>query len=98
MNGMVCDCGCYGGGGRHWTFFLLRTLFTIIILMVVFWFGVMAGRIGDGSYGYRMMRGYGYYAYPNEVYNDNGSGGVVMPMMPIRGATSTPTTGGVQNY
>jgi hypothetical protein len=87
--GMTCGCGC--GHGHHWTFFLLRTLLTIIILMVVFWFGVVAGRLAD----YRgAMRSYGY-ATP--VYN--GAPGTAMPMMPINGATSTPVgTGGVQNY
>lgn len=101
-HGMTCDCtsgcGCMChsgmGGGRHWTFFLLRTLLTIIILMFVFWFGVMAARLGDGANGRNfMMRD---YTYPTGIYN--GAAGAT-PMMRINGATSTPTTtSGVQNY
>lgn len=73
-------CNCAGGHGGHWTFFLLRTLLTILILMVIFWFGVQVGRMSSGGYGARsefMMRG-GY--------------GRAMPMMQM-GATSTPVTG-----
>ena len=82
--GNVCMCpGCHYGG-RGWTFFLLRALITIIILMFVFWFGVAAGRLGTG-YGWdreSMMNGY------------YGSGGVQTPMMRFLGATSTPSTNG----
>jgi hypothetical protein len=79
-DGMMCSCGYE----RHWTFFLLRTLLTIIILMVVFWFGVVAGRLGDagGARGYMMRYG---YATPT---TSNSAGGMGMPMIPA-GATST---------
>lgn len=87
--GMTCGCGC-GGHGHSWMFFLLRTLLTIIILMVVFWFGVVAGRLGD-------IRSYVRNGYASPAY---GGAGGAMPMMRINGATSTPTsaTGGVENY
>ncbi len=81
-----CGCRC-GGHGHHWTFFLLRTLLTILILMVAFWFGVAASRIG--SYGWSrdgMM--YGRYYYPSAY----GSGGIAAPMIPANG-TSTPANG-----
>src|SRR5579863_5243145 len=92
-NGMVCagcnGCGCTGRG-RSWMWFLLRTLLTIIILMFVFWFGVAAGRLSSAGFerGYMMREGYGAGGYVNP-------GG---PMMPVNGATGTPTTNGVQNY
>ena len=93
MNGNVCTCpGCtygFSSGGRHWTFFLLRTLLTILILMLVFWFGVVAGRLGDARGNYYMMRGYNY---PITSYNPGG------PLMPASGTTTTPTTGGAGNY
>ena len=95
--GMTCDCmsgcscGCHQGGGRHWTFFLLRTLLTIIILMVVFWFGVAASRVGEYNRSNAMpMYTRGMYGY--------GTGGA-MPMLRTNDATSTaPATGGVENY
>jgi hypothetical protein len=91
MNGGMCpgchSCGCTGRG-RHWTFFLLRVILTILILMIVFWFGVAAGRLSDAGLGrYGMMRD----------YSNGGNGTGAWPMMPINGATST-ATGGVQNY
>jgi hypothetical protein len=101
--GSGCGCGC-GGHGSRGLFFLLRVLITIIILMMVFWFGLAVGRMSDGygRGGYMIERGYGIY--PGGVYSANGgtgSGGVAMPMMRINGATSTTTTGApgsVQNY
>ncbi len=84
--------GCSCGHGGHWTFFLLRALITVLLLMVVFWFGVAVGRMSS-SYERNglMMRGYG--AYPVGVYN--GMGGVASS----GSATSTPAAvGGVQNY
>ena len=84
---MGCSgCGC---GGRGWAFFLLRVLITIIILMMTFWFGLVAGRMGGGWDRYYMMR-----AYPADGTGVSG----VVPMMPLKGATSTPMMGGVQNY
>lgn len=82
---MVCyschGCQC---GGRGWMFFLLRTLVTIFILMIVFWFGVAAGALGGGRY--YLMHGWS-------------SGGTPVPMMQLRGATSTTTMPGLpQNY
>jgi hypothetical protein len=93
---MSGGCGCgRGGHGRHWTFFLLRTLLTVLILMIVFWFGVVAGRIGSGYYGRPMMMGgYGYGSSGMMM-----GAGTAMPMMRVNGATTTPsTTNGVQNY
>ena len=98
-NGLICTCGC--NRGAHWTAYLIRVILTILILMVVFWFGLAVGRLSDYSrYGYYapMMHD---YAYPSAVYNGAGSGGSAgtpSPMMPIRGGTTTPTTNGVQNY
>ncbi len=45
---MVCE-GCHGCqcGGRGWLFFLLRALLTLLILMIVFWFGVAVGALLD---------------------------------------------------
>jgi hypothetical protein len=86
--GMTCSCGYE----RHWTFFLLRTLITIIILMVVFWFGVAAGRLGDAGYGRYMMR----TGYATPAYNGAGGMGSGMPMIP---ATSTSAgAGGTAGY
>lgn len=76
-----CGCGC-GGHGHSWTFFLLRTLLTIIILMVVFWFGVVAGRLG-GVRSYMIRTGYATPAY-------NGGGmGAGVPMIPANTTSST---------
>jgi hypothetical protein len=101
--GKMCNCGCRHGG--HWTFFLLRALITIIILMIVFAFGAAVGRMTSDFNGrYQIMR-YGYGGYPAGMYNAGGGmavpGATGMPMMRINGATSTPATGavgGVQNY
>jgi len=82
-------CNCSGCHGRGWTFFLLRALLAVIVLMIVFWCGVAAGRLSSGYY---FMR----WAYPTGVYN--GSAGGPLPMMRINGATSSPVTGGVENY
>src|ERR1700690_246700 len=91
-HGGVCTCMGCPGYGRHWTFFLLRTILAILILMMVFWFGVQVGRLSSfGGGRFMMMRG----DYSTGAY---GTGSWAMPMMPVRGATSTPTTGGVQNY
>lgn len=78
---MTCNCGC-GAGGRHWTFFLLRTLLTILILMIIFWFGVQVGRMTGGAAAREdlMMRG-GY--------------GRAMPMMQM---TSSSTMGSTAGY
>ncbi|HVO28572.1 MAG TPA: hypothetical protein VMT81_01140 [Candidatus Paceibacterota bacterium] len=84
MMGGRWSCGC--GYGRHWTFFLLRTLLTILILIVVFWFGIMVGRLSASGYARttRMMAAGGYGGnYPIGAYNPGG------PMMRA-GATSTP--------
>jgi hypothetical protein len=81
-----------GMGGRHWTFFLLRTLITIIILMVVFWFGVQVGRLNSGfrrESGVMMMRGAYGYGGGTGIVNPGG------PMMPVKGVTST--LGGLPN-
>ncbi len=98
VGGMTCSCGCgcggFGSHGRHWTFFLLRVLITIIILMMVFWFGVAAGRLSGIGWGrYMMDNG---YSSTGTLYNGTG---VAAPMMRINGATSTSgATGSVQNY
>jgi hypothetical protein len=84
-NGGTCTCGC-GTGGRHWTFFLLRVLITILILMVVFWFGLAVGRMSSGYARGAMLMRRGY-AYPMGMQN---AAGGAMPMM---GSTTTPTTG-----
>jgi hypothetical protein len=79
MMGMGCACGAHGG-----TRMLFRLLLVIIILILVFWFGVRLGELresirgygGYGSYGYapmRMMQGYG-------------------PMIPATGLPVTPNT------
>jgi hypothetical protein len=82
---MICNCGC-GHNGRHWTFFFLRTIITVLILMIVFWFGVQVGRISGG--------------YAHDGFMMRGDYGQAMPMMRTNGSTSTPvTTPGVpQNY
>jgi hypothetical protein len=96
-NGHVDGCLCmgcrsgmmpggmgYGRGGRG-TFFLLRTLLTVLILIIVFWFGVQVGRLSDG-YGFGRDRGVmmmrGGYGYP--VGYNPGS-----PMMSAGSATSS---------
>lgn len=84
---MVCyschGCQC---GGRGWTFFLLRTLLTVFILMIVFWFGVSVGALGS--------RGAGRYSMMPWGSNAGGA-----PMMRMYGATSTPSASGApQNY
>ena len=73
MHGAGCMCsGCgmkmgmgasMGGWGRHWTFYLIRVLLTILILMVVFWFGVAVGRLSSGIARDRYM-GENSGAYP----------------------------------
>lgn len=89
---MGCRGGMMGPGGMGygrrggWTFFLLRTLLTILILMIVFWFGVQVGRMSSRGFGYggargvMMMRGGSGGGYPITGYNPGG------PMIP---ATST---------
>jgi len=64
---MGCGYGWHGGGGTR---MLFRALLGVIILVLVFWFGVKLGELresirgydGYGSGGYypvRMMQGYG---------------------------------------
>ncbi len=63
--GMGCACGAHGG-----TRMLFRLLLAIIILILVFWFGVKLGELRESIRGYngygsgsyypvRMMQGYG---------------------------------------
>lgn len=74
---MTCNCGG-GRMGGHWTFFLLRTLLTILILMIIFWFGVQVGRMTGyaGREDFMMRSGYGR----------------AMPMMQVGGAGGTTST------
>jgi hypothetical protein len=68
--------------GRSWTFFLLRTLLTVIILMFVFWFGVMVGRISSAGFSRSYMMRTGY---PTPITNYNPGG----PMIPVNGTATT---------
>lgn len=97
-HGEGCMCSSCGGcgcqHGKHWTFFLLRVLITIIILMMVFTFGAFIGKLtSNSSYARRtMMMRYG--GTPGGMYG----GGMGMPMMRANGATSTAPTGGTESY
>jgi len=86
----TCDCGHMRGG--HWTFFLLRVLITILILMVVFWFGLAVGRMSSGYARGAMMVRRGY-AYPMGLQNAAGGGAV-----PMMDASTTPATGAAGGY
>jgi len=70
--GMGCGCGWHGGGTRM----LFRALLGVIILVLVFWFGVKLGELRESIRGYngygsgsyypvRMMQGYGTVQPPS---------------------------------
>jgi hypothetical protein len=50
--------------------------------MVVFWFGVVAGRLGGAGYGRYMMR----TGYATPAYNGAGGGGPMIPASSTSGA------------
>lgn len=62
--GMCCGCGWHGGAGHGIAFMVLRCLLALVILFVVFWFGVKLGEL-KGAYGYGY--GAGYHGMMNEM-------------------------------
>lgn len=100
MMGKGCRCGwgrACGCGGR-WVFFLLRTIITILILMVVFWFGVQVGRMTSSySRGGLMMRGGYDTSYADGGYGQDGTYGR-NGMMSGSNDTSTPADNGTGSY
>jgi len=73
-NGM---CGCVG---HHMGFHILRWVLGIIVILMVFGFGVQIGEFKaafeSGNYGHRQMMRYGYQ--PVQMYGSQ-SGGVSTP-------------------
>ena len=71
-NGQVCICGL----GSNWQYHLLRWIFGIVIIFIVFWVGMQVGEIKsslEGGSGFsRHMRG----SEPmNMMYDQSGYGG-----------------------
>lgn len=90
MKGGQCLCGCDGSGvgcacGWHHGHTLFRILIGVILLVIVFWFGVKLGELreivrggfgdGYGSYGYQ----YGMPMPTMHYYYSNGTGTTVPP-------------------
>lgn len=78
--GEVCMCPACMGGGRQGMFFLLRTLLTVLILIIVFWFGVKVGQLSVGGGERLMMTRTGY---PITTYNPGG------PLIRVDNATTS---------
>ena len=84
-----CMCGCDGSGmgcgcGWHHGHSLFRVLLGLIILAMVFWFGVKIGEIRQEI----RLNGYGGYHESQNFYSG-------MPMMRVYqgGGTVSPATG-----
>jgi len=85
--GERCLCGCDGSGmgcacGWHHGHTLFRLLIGVILLILVFWFGVKLGELRESIRGYRGYNGtnYGSYGYRP------------MPMMNYSSGSGTGTT------
>ncbi|HVM77166.1 MAG TPA: hypothetical protein VMU07_03385 [Candidatus Paceibacterota bacterium] len=80
--GQQCVCGCDGSGmgcacGWHHGHSIFRILLGVILLVIVFWFGVRLGELRAeirGGYGYNAYYGYGDYPMPMMHYYSNTQG------------------------
>src|ERR1035437_2102934 len=74
QNGM---CGCAWSGGHHMGFHILRWVLGIIIILMVFGFGVQIGEfkatLESGNYGYHQMMRYGYAQPVGVTYGGQGT-------------------------
>src|ERR1035437_2223279 len=90
-HGNKCHGGMCGGingcGGYHMGFHILRWILGIIIILMVFGFGVQIGEFKSafesGGYGYHGMMRYNYGYQPVQVM----SGGVGLVPFTTQGAT-----------